>query len=98
MTTRQLARLLKKRHRETRSWARVAHEYGVARAVVERIANGSYDPANPELRARLGLGPRTCPTCQQRITVPKQVRQWKRLDDLKPAEIIYLLATRTEMQ
>lgn len=97
MTTRQLARLLKKRHRETRSWARVASEYGVSRAVVERIANSNYDPANPQLRARLGLGPRTCPTCQQRVTVPKQVRTWKRLDDLKPEEVLYLLATRTEM-
>jgi hypothetical protein len=98
MTTRQLARLLRKRHRETRSWARVASEFGVARAVVERIANGKYDPANPELRARLGLGPRTCPTCQQRITVPKAVRTWRRLEDLRPAELLYILTNRTEME
>lgn len=98
MTTRQLARLLKKLHRQARSWASIAREYDVKRAVVERIANAGYDPADPDTRAKLGLGPRTCPTCQQRVTVPKQVRTWRRLDDLKPAEVLYLLATRTEMQ
>lgn len=92
-----LARILRKRHSQTRSWARVASEFGVSRSVVERIANGSYDPASPQLRLRLGLGPRTCPKCQQRVTLPKPVRKWKRLDDLTTNEILYLLATRTEM-
>jgi len=98
MTIRQLARLLKKLHRETRSWSRVASEFDVNRAVVERIANAGYDPADPVTRSKLGLGPRTCPTCQQRITVPKPVKSWRRLDDLQPAEILYLLAHRTEME
>ncbi len=98
MTLGNLARMLRKSHRETRSWASTGEAFGISKAMAYRIANENYDPAAPQVRARLGLGPRTCPTCQQRVTVPKQVRTWRRLDDLKPAEVLYLLATRTEMQ
>lgn len=98
MQTRHLARILRKSHRETRSWSQTGKAYGISKAMAYRIAKEDYDPADPQVRASLGLGPRTCPTCQQRITVPKRVRTWKRLDDLKPAEVLYLLATRTEMQ
>ena len=90
------ARLIRKRHAQV-SWAQIALEYDLTKADVERVAAGKYDPADPVKRAKLGLGPRTCPKCFRKITVPQTVKTWRRLDDLKPRELLFLLEHRMEM-
>lgn len=98
MTRDQLARKLRKSHRQTRSWKNTGNDFFMTKSMAYLIAVKKYDPPDGDIRARFHMGPRTCPTCEQRITVPRQVRKWRRLDDLSKNEILYLLATRTEMQ
>jgi hypothetical protein len=68
-----------------------------------KIANQNYDPADPEIRSRLELGPRPCPTCHRKSTVPREDRPAPRhgkfgwMIDLKSDELLSLLEGREVM-
>lgn len=103
MTTRQLARLLRKSHRLTRSWAETANAFGITKALAYRIAREKYDPADPGIRARLGLGPRPCPTCHRTVRAPKtqanaHARTHARIADTPPAVLKWQLENRVPME
>ena len=76
MKTRCTPQIVLKTHRRTRSWRSAARElnstYGVNLAHVtwQNYATRRRDIADPEVRAALLLGPRTCPTCKTNPTAP----------------------------
>lgn len=92
-----IARSLRKSHKSTHSWRKTGAAFGLTAGMAYRIAYQQYDPADPTIRERLGLGPRPCPTCHRKQTIPQQVKTWRRLDDLTAAEIRYLLERREVM-
>ena len=95
MTRDKLSRMLKQSHRKTRSWNKTGKAFQMTGGMAYRIAMEGYDPASPSLRIGLGLGPRVCPKCQRRITVPRQ--GVKRIADASPAELLWRLNNRRPM-
>jgi len=100
MTTRQLARLLRKSHRTTHSWDITAKDFGITKGLAYRIAKEGYDPADPEIRARLGLGPRPCPTCHRTVKTAKNAEKTHalthaRIADLPPETLRWMLEHRS---
>lgn len=83
-----------------RSWREVAKDVDLCGlfkpGTLSSIAKGDYFPTDPTLRELLGVGPKVCETCRQKITRPRKVKLWRRLEDLKPQELLYLLNNRTE--
>ena len=94
-----LARLLRKTHKKTRSWASAGRAFGISKPMAFRIANNGYDPADPQLRIRLGLPPRPCPTCHRILPVSgvTQKVHRRRIQDLADAELLEALNNRSEM-
>jgi hypothetical protein len=103
MRTRQLARLLRKSHRKTRSWAKTGEAFEINKGLAFKIATQDYDPADPSIRERLGLGPRPCPTCHRKQTVPrgprpKPIRKFGWMWDVKPQSLLEMLNRREVMK
>ena len=106
MLTRQFARLILKTYRRTRprSWQRTADEfnkkYGAdkSKGWYLKIATQGYDPASQEDRHTFGLGPRPCPTCHRRITVPctEHVNR-TRISDMTTKALLHALNNREEI-
>jgi len=97
MNIAQLARQLKKHHAESRSWRITAQAFGIEnKTTAYRIACDGYDPADPELRNKLGLGPRTCPTCNRRQY--QRSRKPKPISLASKKELLWRLANREVVQ
>jgi hypothetical protein len=92
MNIRQLGHLLKKSHRKTRSWNKTGKAFHMSGGMAYRIAFEGYDPADPTLRNALGLGPRVCPKCQRKVTVPRVAP--KRIFDMPANELLWRLQNR----
>lgn len=92
----QLAKLLKKSHKKTKSWPKTGRAFHMTGGMAYQIAMHGYDPANPTLRVALGLGPRICPKCKRKITVPG--RAPRRIFDMLTKELLWRLQNRTEMK
>jgi hypothetical protein len=103
MNIRQLARLLRKDHRITHSWDLTGKNFNISKGMAYHIAKQKHDPADPEIRELLGLGPRPCPTCHRKATVPSVDRPLPRrgkfgwMLDVKPDELLSLLDGREVM-
>lgn len=95
MNIRILGRILDKSHRKTRSWNKTGSAFHITGGMAFRIAREGYDPANPIIRVGLGLGPRVCPKCRRKITVPQ--RASKRIIDMDTKELLWCLDHRIKM-
>jgi hypothetical protein len=91
----RLARRLHREHRKS-SWRALENVYNVPAGTLCRIekTDGDYLPKRPEYRERLGLSKAICPTCQRKITKPREVREWNSLYDLSNRDIQYLFDHR----
>jgi hypothetical protein len=74
MNIRQLARSLRKAHRETRSWLEVSQRFGITKGLAWRIAKQEYQPRSPQIRERLGLGPLPCRSCHRPLPAPRRIK------------------------
>jgi hypothetical protein len=98
MNIRQLAQQLIKEHKKARSWQIVADAHSLTKGEAFAIAVKKHDPADPKIRARLGLGPRPCPTCHRRRTVPRpEARRRPSLFDYPRDELLDMLNNRQVM-
>lgn len=101
-TEKSVAKSLMEQNRTRgRSWRVIAREdYHdlIKPGTLNRIAKsgGRYFPADPEIRELFGLPLKMCKTCRQKITVPRRVKTYRRLSDLRPDEVLYLLKNRSE--
>ncbi len=93
----QLARKLKKHHAESHSWQKTANAFGVEKSVAHGIALRGYDPADQATRKTLGLGPRICPSCKRKATVPRTYKP-KPISRQSRKELLWSLQNRVVIQ
>ncbi len=80
MKKRCTPQIIKKAYQKIRSWRKTAQTlnelYGVSLSHTSwhDYAIGKHDIANPEIRTRLGLGPRACPGCGRKHITRKQAK------------------------
>lgn len=72
-----LSRRLRKTHRNLGSWGKAGAEFGISGGLAYLIANKHYDPAGEQIRKRLGLNTRKCPTCHRSIIKKRANKQSK---------------------
>ena len=100
-TGRILAKRLLRLKKASGSWRAMRDEHYpmIPAGTLCRIAlsNGEYMPWKPEYRAALNLPPRPCPTCNQRVTRPRQIKIWHDIQDLKPDELRWVFEHREEV-
>lgn len=81
MQQRCVPQIVEKAHAEMHSWRKAAQAlnelYGVSlsHTAWRDYAKGKHDIANPEIRARLMLPARACPSCGHKHTSRKQPKQ-----------------------
>lgn len=88
MNIKRLAILIRKSHRQTKSWNKTGREFEITGGMAFRIAHSNYEPANEAIREKLGLDVKTCPRCGHRHfnRIKKDKPDWMKTWDHLPKD------------
>jgi hypothetical protein len=93
-------RLLGENQKRHRSWRKISQEDyrgKIKPGTLCSIGKGKFFPTNPEIRILLGVPPKVCRLCHQKITIPRKIKAYRCLDELSNNEIVYLLKHRESL-
>lgn len=91
MNIKQLGKLIRKSHQNTKSWNKTGREFGITGGMAFRIVHSEYEPVSQSTRNRLGLDIRICPCCKRKIvhktnTVKPETSEMEKIWRHLPAE------------